>query len=234
MRKKFFQKQLNGFLILLIISGFLFPSLLVMAAFDNVAVPFFAGEDVFSDTTPRNLTIFNASRGFFLLPLSANGIPDNMPATDNPTIALPDTIILSDTSNEARGLVIYRVLDGALFVNTFVGKSNESAHSASYFGIGDFVMVTTVEPDQCAELTLNECRADVGFLNEKSFSISLDGSALAPTIDIIDSGAVPDNNSVSAALPLDSASVVPTPEPDSTPAPVIQQNEDGSTTLIAI
>lgn len=44
-----------------------------------------------------------------------------------------------------------------------------------------------------------------------------------PTIDIIESGEVSDNNSVP---------VVPVPEP--TPAPVIQENEDGSTTIIAI
>jgi len=171
MRRKLFQKNLNTFLILLIISGFLFSSSLVIAASDAVDVPFFAGDSSFADSNAGNLAIFSALRWFFPLPLSANGIPDNMPATDNPTIALPDTIILSDTSNEARGLVIYRVLDGALFVNTFVGKGNESAHSASYFGVGDFVIVKTASSDQCAELTLSECRSGQYILKEVPFSI---------------------------------------------------------------
>jgi hypothetical protein len=67
--------------------------------------------------------------------------------------------------------VIYRVLDGALFVNTFVGKGNESAHSASYFGAGDFVIVMTAKSDQCASLTLSECRFGQYVLKEVPFSI---------------------------------------------------------------
>ena len=171
MRKKLSQKHINTFLSLVIISGFLFSSSLVMATSDVVDVPFFAGDSGSVDTATGDLVIFNASRGFFPLPLSANGIPNDILPTDNPIIALPDTIILSDTSNEARGLVIYRVLDGALFVNTFVGEGNESAHSASYFGAGDFVIVMIAKPDQCASLTLSECRAQQDFIAEQSFSI---------------------------------------------------------------
>jgi hypothetical protein len=142
-----------------------------MGASDAVYIPFFAGDSGSVDTSEGKLAIYDALRGIFPLPLSANGIPDNLPATDNPTIGLADTIILSDTSNEARGLVIYRVLDGTLFVNTFVGEGNESAHSASYFGPGDFVIVMTAKPDQCASLTLSECRAQQDFIAEQSFSI---------------------------------------------------------------
>jgi hypothetical protein len=173
MQKKLFQKHINTFLSLVIISGFLFSSSLVMAVSDAVDVPFFAGDSGSVDTATGDLVIFNASRGFFPLPLSANGIPNDILPTDNPIIALPDTIILSDTSNEARGLVIYRVLDGALFVNTFVGEGNESAHSASYFGAGDFVIVMTAKPDQCASLTLSECRASPDYIDETAFSIGV-------------------------------------------------------------
>jgi hypothetical protein len=287
MRKKFFQKYLNIFLILLIISGFLFSSSLVKAVSDVVNVSFFAGDSSSIDSAEGNLVIYNASKGFFLLPLSANGIPEGMTPTDNPTLALSDTIILSDTSDEAKGLVIYRALDGALFVNTFVGKGNESAHSASYFGVGNFIIVTTAIPDQCAGLTLSECRANPDYIGETAFSIKAVDSApneiinniasstiniiepeainnnnsapvvptsepnsaslpqamsapiiqdigseetggdiTLPTIDIIESGAVENNSSAPVAPPLDYAPFAPDP--------VIQVDEDGSITLIAI
>lgn len=171
MRNKFLQKQPNTFLVLLIMGGFLFSSSLVRAISDNPDIPFFAGDSSSVDMSQGNLAIYNASKGIFPLPLSANGIPEGMTPTDNPILALADTLILSDSSDDTSGLVIYRVLDGALFVNTFVGKGNESAHSASYFGEGDFVMVMTASPDQCAELTLSQCRSGQYVLNEIPFSI---------------------------------------------------------------
>lgn len=91
-------------------------------------------------------------------------------AIESPEINLPDTIILSDDSSGEKGLVIYRT-DGTLWVNTVVGNGNESAHSASYFGQGDFVVITTSEPFQCAELSLNECRGSGHVIKEIPFSI---------------------------------------------------------------
>lgn len=120
------------------------------------------------------------------------------------------------------------------FVVTINGWSEAYDLPADFLIPGEYVLVDTNNSDVCSNLTLEECRADSGFLNEKSFSISFDGEAPVPTIDIIDSGATP-------LAPLsNSAPVVPTPEltPTSTPAltpePVIQENADGSATLIAI
>lgn len=170
------------FITLSLIAGvLLFPSSPVVAE-SEIDLPYFAGDSSSVDPTEGNLVIFNASRGFFPLPLSENGIPTGMSSTDNPTLSLADTIALSDGTEDARGLVVYRATDGMLFVNTFVGNGNESAHSASYFGEGDFVMVMTARPDECATLNLTECHAHSGFLEEKFFSISLDGTALAPIV----------------------------------------------------
>ncbi len=164
MQKKFYVILL----LLLIIGGYLFPKTVVVADF---FIPYFAGDSSSVNIAEGNLAIYSASQGIFPLPLSVNSIPNGVLPTDNPTLALPDTLILFDSSDNASGLVIYRVLDGMLFVNTFVGKGNESAHSASYFGEGDFVMVMTAGPDQCADLTLNECRFSQYFLKETPFSI---------------------------------------------------------------
>ena len=170
MRKKFFQKIPNIFLAI-VTMGFLFLNPVVAASFNDVMPEYSTGVFDAADTAQGNLAFYDASRGFFLLPLSANGIPDGALPTDNPILALPDTVILSDrSSSNTSGLVIYRV-DGTLWVNTFVGKGNESAHSASYFGKGDFVMVTTAEPDQCDNLTLSECRFGQYVLKEIPFSI---------------------------------------------------------------
>lgn len=142
-----------------------------MAVSDVISVPFFAGDSSTVDGADGDLAIYDASRGLFPLPLAANNIPDGTLPTNNPILSLPDTIILSDSLDKASGLVIYRVLDGMLFVNTFVGKGNESAHSASYFGTGDFVIVMTAAPDQCAGFTLEECRTSTYFVKEIPFSI---------------------------------------------------------------
>ena len=96
----------------------------------------------------------------------------------------------------------------------------------------------------CSGFSLNDCVTDPHFISQESFEI-VDNNAIIPvptppTIDIIDSGAIPDNNFVPVTPLPDSTPVVPTPEltPTSTPAltpePVIQDNGDGSTTIIAI
>lgn len=169
-RKKISQKHMNALIILLVVLGFLFGEPPTLVAFIGDVPEYATGVFDVVDTTEGNLAFYNASRGFFLLPPSANGIPDGALPADNPIIALAGTIILSDSSGDASGLVIYRI-DETLWVNTFVGASNESAHAASYFGIGDFVIVMTAGPDQCADLTLNECRQSQYFLKEIPFSI---------------------------------------------------------------
>lgn len=164
-------KNLNAVLATVIL-GFLFINPVAAISFDNIVPEYSTGVFDVTDIPEGNLAFFNASQGFFLLPLSANGVPDDALPAENPTLALPDTIILSDRDSPygASGLVIYRV-DGTLWVNTFVGGGNESAHSASYFGIGNFIIVTTFNPDQCADLTLSECRQSQYFLKEIPFSI---------------------------------------------------------------
>ncbi len=169
MQNKVFQKHPNAFLAIIML-GFLFLNPVVAVSFDDVVPEYATGVYNVADNAEGNLAFYNASRGLFLLSLSANGIPEGMLPTDNPTLALPDTIVLSDSSDNASGLVIYRA-DGTLWVNTFVGKGNESAHSASYFGVGDFVIVTTASPDQCVDLTLNECRSGQYVVKEIPFSI---------------------------------------------------------------
>lgn len=169
MQKKFFQKYPNAFLAIGML-GFLFLNPIATLSFDEIMPEYATGIFNVADTAEGNLAFYNASRGFFLLPLSTNGIPDNASPIDNLALALTDTIILSDSSGNESGLVIYRA-DGTLWVNTFVGGGNESAHSASYFGIGDFVIVITTGKDQCADLTLNECRSSPYFLKETTFSI---------------------------------------------------------------
>lgn len=133
-----------------------------------------------------DLAIFDASKGFFLLPLSANIVPPNMLPVAAPTIALADTLILESSSREPRGLVIYRISDGILLVNTFVGAGNESAHSGEYFGEGEFAMITTAVPDQCEELSLVDCRAHQGYLDEKLFSITASGTPVVPASEPVD------------------------------------------------
>lgn len=175
------------FITLFFIAGVsLFPGSSVIAE-SEISLPYFAGDSSFVDSAEGNLVIFNARRGFFPLPLSANSIPVGMSSTDNPTLALADTIALSDGTENSRGLVIYRVTDGVLFVNTFVGDGNESAHSASYFGVGDFTIVMTAGLDDCAALDLAECRVHTGFLGERPFSISPDGIPLeaVPATDLV-------------------------------------------------
>ena len=84
----------------------------------------------------------------------------------------------------------------------------------------------------CSDLSLNECIADPHFISQFSFEI-VDNNAIIPvltppTIDIIESGAILDTDFVLAAPRPDSAPAVPTTEP----APFVQENEDGSVTLI--
>lgn len=170
MPKKLFQKYPNVFLALAVAAGLQFLNPMAVFSFAEIMPEYSTGVFNVADTAEGNIAFYSASRGLFLLPLSANGIPDDALPADNPTLALPDTIILSDSSSNKSGLIIYRI-DGTLWVNTFVGASNESAHAASYFGIGDFVIVRTASPDQCADLTLNECRSSQYFLKEIPFSI---------------------------------------------------------------
>lgn len=141
MQKTLFRKNLNAVLAAVML-GFLLLNPAAAVSFEDVVPEYATGVFNAEDGIEGNLVFYNASRGFFLFPLSANGIPDGELPTENPTLALTDTIALSDSSPNASGLVIYRV-DGTLWVNTFVGASNESAHAASYFGIGDFVIVRT-------------------------------------------------------------------------------------------
>lgn len=169
MQKMLLQKKLN-MVLTAIMSGFLFLNPVVSVAFNEVVPEYATGVFGVADNIEGNLAFYNASRGFFLLPLSANGVSDDMSPTNDLILALPDTIALTDSSEDEKGLVIYRV-DGTLWVNAFVGGGNESAHSASYFGVGEFVIVITDGKDQCADLALNECRQSRYFLKETSFSI---------------------------------------------------------------
>ncbi len=169
--------------LILIVGVFLFPSLWILAQSD-IQIPYFAGDSSGVDTAQGKLVIFNATKGFFLLPLSANSIPSDISATENLTFALADTLTLSDDSGNTSGLVIYRIADGMLFLNTFVGQGNESSHSASYFGEGEFAIVITTMPDDCATLNLALCRMNAGFVQEKPFSISRDGVTAVPVVKI--------------------------------------------------
>lgn len=164
-----FQKNLNAVLATVVL-GVLFLNPAGAVSFDDVVPEYSTGVFNVADNIQGNLAFYDASRGFFLLSLSANGIPDGALPTENPALVLPDTIVLSDPASNKSGLLIYRV-DGTLWVNTFVGAGNESAHSADYFGVGDFVIVKTASQDQCADLTLNECRSSQYFLKETPFSI---------------------------------------------------------------
>ncbi len=181
MMRASFLKIRTAILTIVIIGSFLLSSTQVIAE-SETTLPYFAGDSSSVDSSEGDMVIFNTSRGFFPLPLSANGIPDSASPTEHPTLALADTLALSSDSEEEKGLVIYRQADGVLFVNTFVGDGNESAHSASYFGEGDFVMVMTDKPDECANLNLDECYVRSGFLSEKQFSITLDGTPATPVV----------------------------------------------------
>ena len=131
------------------------------------AEEFFAGSADGIDTSAGKLAMYDASEGFFILPISFHGDLPNTEAVDHPKIAISDTIILRDDSASLVGLVIYRASDEMLFLNGVVGAGNESAQSASYFGEGDFVMIKTAHPDQCALLNLSQCRAS-GYVKSES------------------------------------------------------------------
>lgn len=70
---------------------------------------------------------------------------------------------------EPGSLVVYRDETGAnFFIITGVGDSVVEM-PAEWFDSGKYVAINTTEPDGCTTLTLDECRADAGFLNETSF-----------------------------------------------------------------
>ena len=117
------------------------------------------------------IAFFDTSRGVFQLPLSANFVPKDIPAAISATIAFEDTIILTDSSRAVVGLVIYDSFGDKIYVDTFVGGGFEYAHSASYFEIGDFVMIKTTKPHVCLGMTLSECRATPQYISETQFSV---------------------------------------------------------------
>jgi hypothetical protein len=115
------------------------------------------------------------------------------------------------------------------------GDSPLSDYYAPAPGVGKYIVVEYFNDSgtfDCSGLPLDECVADPHFISQFSFEVVDDNAIIPvptpPTIDIIDSGATP-----VAPLP-DSAPVDSTSTPESTPAPVIQENADGSTTIIAI
>lgn len=75
------------------------------------------------------------------------------------------------TGEPMSSLVIYNTAaSGGFFIVTGFGDSVVEI-DAENMGEGDFVAISTNEPDGCTTLSLAECRAQSDFIAEQSFSI---------------------------------------------------------------
>lgn len=67
-------------------------------------------------------------------------------------------------------LVIYKEGEsGGYFIVTGVGDNDVVEMPVYWFDPGKYVAINTKEPDGCTTLTLDECRADSGFISEIGF-----------------------------------------------------------------
>lgn len=127
-----------------------------------------------------NLTVFDPSKGFYLLNISANEIPEDMPVIQKPVITSLDVISFFDRNspNDTTGIYIFRESDEALLIKEFVGKGNETTYSADSLGDGVFTIIATEEPGDCENKILSECRSSTGFISESNFTVLAEGEVV--------------------------------------------------------
>ena len=134
-----------------------------------------SAESAARDKETEDLNIYDSSSGFYEVPMSTNVIPANEKTVEYPTMAITDTLILKDESSDSSGLSIYKLSTRQAVAHARVGNGYESTYDVKAFGVGDFTAIKTSKPYQCSELTLTECISSSAYINEKLFSISIDG-----------------------------------------------------------
>jgi hypothetical protein len=176
----------------------------------DIAYESMVPDPLFDPLTGAHQIIFNASAGFITA-------TDRPATTTPPTLALIDTLILSDASQRETGLVIYDEVKEKLLVDTVVGNRKEYAHAASSFGEGRFIILQTLASGACARSTLAECRTIakgewafvvVEKLEDAVPEPSPEAPVGPPDAEVI---AVPEHGPVPAPEPVSDASIETTP-----------------------
>jgi hypothetical protein len=93
-----------------------------------------------------------------------------------------DKLIIASSGNTLGSVAIYKGGEDFPILTTFAIDFSYVA-DASYFGSGDFVILTNQNPATCDHLTIDECRESSDHIGEASFSISKNDVATSTESD---------------------------------------------------
>ncbi len=86
------------------------------------------------------------------------------------TILSPDQILVTGEDDILGNVAVYNKITGIILLTTTVGEKTY-ALDLSYFGVGEYTVINTTDPDICSSRTLEECLGTTDFVGSATFSV---------------------------------------------------------------